>query len=257
MSGISWIGRWVFFFLPLAPPGRPPRWVTWLHSTLQVSNWRICFLIFNSNHVLISSIRRKHFKISCGLLCILYSVLLRKAKHDLTPSLAPEPLPWHGVCPQAHSGCEVLGPLSRLPGGSYGSTPVLLSRRDCGLHGTVSERQPVSSHLLHGSLPTKEMAWNSFVHLPAARNCIKESTLWAWAWNEELPSVSGGLGLPDHASSSRCADPSVAVWTKGIWERRPNGTNKREQGRDVTTWSSHWGQNPGSAAGWPWASTPR
>ena len=77
--------------------------------------------------MLISSIRRKHFKISCGLLCILYSVLLRKAKHDLAASLAPEPPPWHGVCPQAHSGCDVAGPLSRLPGGSYGSTPALLS----------------------------------------------------------------------------------------------------------------------------------
>lgn len=126
-----------------------------------------------------------------------------------------------------------------IMGAPWGCSP----RRDCGLPGTVSERQPSSSHLLHGSLPTKEMVWNSFFHLPAARNCIIESTLWAWAWNEELTSVSGGLGLPDYALSSRCADPTVAVWTKGTWERRPNGTNKREQRRNVTTWNSHWGQN--------------
>ena len=113
-------------------------------------------------------------------------------------------------------------PFSTFQIDNYGETSVLLSKSlDCGLNGIISEMLP---HFLPTIWCVSHPKRNGF-DLFLSPSCRQEFHKRVYTLNLNLKlvtdyTVSRGLELADQAIFSLCADPTVAVLTKGIWNRK-------------------------------------
>lgn len=79
--------------------------------------------------------------------------------------------------------CDITYPIFHLPGSQLWERLQRCSPRDwvVGWMKLCQKGSPISSQLLAVFLLTKVMVLNSFFHLLAVRNLIKESILWVWS----------------------------------------------------------------------------